>query len=192
MLGISTLTPTKHDFDYKISYDWDNNKLSFDVTHNKEFLKWSGFVSRNLTESTSNGIKITLSPKSIFNIFTAYFTGDLADRYKIVLPKTYNYKIDNELVPIRIEIHSTMEYQEEWDIKIIELYPEYVPVEQRLESKMKLIEKRFETKLDQRDKLIESLIARIEKLEDKHTIKLDPTTYIGRPVTTYSCENVYW
>ena len=182
IMSIGGLSFTWHEFRYDMAYMVDDNKtLRITATHVTEFLRWSTTITNRLNESSSEYIKVSFTTKNLLKLFSHFMRDTLSDRHKIVMPETYTYGYDDIVQrPIRIEIHSTMEYQEEWDIKIIELYPEHVPVEQRLESKMKLIEKRFETKLDQKDKLIDSLITRIEKLENKDMVQRDPTTYVGR------------
>ena len=111
---------TDHRFDYNIFYYEQTNSISFRITHNTEFLEWTVRLTGNLTNSTSENIKIVLTPKIIYNIFLAYSQENLPDRYKIVLPTPY-INNTNDLSPLHIKIISTIDYQDEWDTKIITL-----------------------------------------------------------------------
>jgi len=142
-------TFTEYDFDYKIAYGQQNNSITLCIVHNTEFLQWSKTITTNLTESTSEHMKITLTPKNLYNILFDYSQGKLPERYKVILPDNFKHPD----VPLPIEIQSTMDYKEEWDIKIITLEPLSVPSE-----------KRFELKLIQRDKQITALTSQIDYL----------------------------
>jgi len=143
---------THCDFNFRVQYGEKNNSITFDATHKTQFLQWSTTITSNLTENTSEHIKVIFTPAILNKIFTNYCRGTLSKCYKIVLPEGYKH----EDVPLLIEIHSTMDDLDEWDIKIITLEPMNVSVERR-----------FELKLEQRDKQIEELNTKIENLNDK-------------------------
>jgi len=155
-MSIGGLSFTWHEFRYDMAYMVDDNKtLRITATHVTEFLRWSTTIINRLNESSSEYIKVSFTTKNLLKLFSHFMRDTLSDRHKIVMPETYTYGYDDIVQrPIRIEIHSTMEYQDEWDIKYIQLDPVSVSMQER-----------FDLKLAQRDKMIKTLIERIDKLE---------------------------
>lgn len=164
---------TENVFSLGIDYDEGNNCVTIASTHNSEFLEWSTKIRNSLTEGTSINMKVVLSPKTIYQIFKDYSQGTLSKMYRVVLPDSF----EHEWAPLRLAIHSTMEYQDEWDIKIIDLDPVDVPNEKRFEAKLAQRDKIFDAKLAQRDKLIETLTAKVDEM----SIKMDE---MNKQITT--------
>lgn len=163
-----TITYTKNDFTYKIKYNKQNNSVSFHVTHNTEFLEWTKTINDNLIDGTSEQIKVSLSPKNLFKLFNDYSHNCLPERYAIIMPDS----LDN----VSIEIHSTLEYQDEIDIKTITFEPVDIPFETRSDLKVKLKleqrDKHFETELDSRDKHTDQKLQDISAQLNQHMFKL--------------------
>lgn len=180
------LIDTQTNLDYSIRYDETTNCVRIHVKHNIEFFEWSNTITNNLTNGSSENIKISLTPKNVYNILNDYINGVLSAEYKVVMPNNLTFRGNSNLV---IEIHSTMKYQDDQDIKTISLNPIDIPIEKRLDLKLakvleaerkamleqvdttiKLrlseIETRFETKLEQKNKHIEILNVKIIELEN--------------------------
>lgn len=175
---------TQRNFDYKINYCEMRNRIFLLVTHNTEFLEWSRTLIDNLTDSTSENIKVVLTPKIIYNIFVAYSQENLPDRYKIVLPETFT----NDSSPLQIEISSTIDYQDEWDTKIITLDSVDVPFTKRYDLKLGRMKNEFESKLGQRDELIIKLLAQIDrcaKTDEVYTRKRSDARYEMKGTSMY-------
>lgn len=153
-IGLSELIFICNEFRYDISYT-DDDVLRIDAIHVTEALRWATTITNRLSEGSSEHIKVSFTPKNLIRLFSHFMRGDLSDRHKIVMPETYTYRYDDPMQrPLQIEIHSTMEYQDEWDVKYIQLSPIYVSIQER-----------FDLKLAQRDKLIQALNEKINKLE---------------------------
>jgi len=193
MLEIS-LIDTQTNLDYSIRYDETTNSVNIHVKHNTEFIEWSKTITNNLTNGTSENIKVSLTPKNVYNILNDYANGVLSPKYKVVMPNTF--KVDTSLP---IEIHSTMEYQDDQDVKTISLDPIDIPIEKRFDLKLAKIlqaerrtlleqvemsinlrlteiETRFEAKLEQKDRHIETLNAKIVELENTCNIRVEDLT----------------
>jgi len=164
---------TEYAFSFEIDYDEKNNHVTIRTTHNSEFLEWGTKIIASLTEGTSVNMKVVLSPKTIYQIFKDYSQGTLSKMYRVAIPDNF----EHEWAPLHLAIHSTMEYQDEWDIKIISLDPMEVPNEKRFESKLVHRDRLFDAKLAQRDKLIDALTAKLEEMSIKmdEMSKLIPT-----------------
>jgi len=79
---------TEHGFNYKISFD-DLN-VTIHAVHIVDLLEWSKTITSSLTESTSEYLKVSLSPKNLYKAFHDYCQGTLSDRYKIEFPEIYD------------------------------------------------------------------------------------------------------
>lgn len=165
-----TITCIKNGFTYRIKYDKRDNSVSFHAIHNTEFLEWTKIINDNLMDGTSEQIKVSLSPKNLHKLFYDYVNNRLSERYVIVMPE------QDSLTNVAIQIHSTMEYQDEIDIKTIILEPVDIPFETRSDRKLKLKlemrDKHFETELDVRDKRadlkLQSISTQLECIQVEH------------------------
>lgn len=157
----------EHVFDYKIEYAEINKCTRICVTHTSDFFKWSKTIANDLTESTSEHIKITLTPKDIYNIFNGYHNNSLSGNYKIILPD----KCKHEAHPLSIEIHIRFEHNDEIDTKIITLEPELMPFEQRFKLQLEQRDKQFELMLKKRDEQLEELTTEIRMLRSQTKTK---------------------
>jgi len=76
--------------------------------------------------------------------------------------------VTNIASSLSIEIHSTIEYHDEWDIKIITLEPVDASIETRLGTRLKQIETIFMTELKRRDEMIDELFAENDILFERN------------------------
>lgn len=154
----------KNDIDYRIRYDEQNNSITIHAAHTGIFVEWSKTITNSLTESTSHTIQLTLTPKNLYNILCDYGRGRLSSKYKILFPCTST----NAVSSLSIEIHSTIEYHDEWDIKIITLELIDVPIETRLGTRLKQIETKFMTELKKSDETIDELFEENDMLFERN------------------------
>lgn len=139
-----------NDLLFTFTYDSYDDQLNISCLHITQFYEWDTIIGKGLDKSSSDHMKIVLSPKKLFELFCKFKDGLLNEYSKVNLQN----KMKAQDCPIAIEIITYAPFDpEQSDVKQILLYAKNISTEERNCKK-----------IQQRDSQVDNLLSVIKQM----------------------------
>jgi len=204
MADINSFSIEEQELSYSFAFDPYGNQMRISCVC-PQFHEWETTICDDLEKSSSDHMRIILSPKKLFELFTKFKFNQLNDYSKIILQK----KMKAPDCPVSIEIITYAPFdQDQSDVKQILLEPKNISIEERnckkiqqrdfqVENLSAIIKhtsheineikekmenyKYFDQQVTQKLEMLQSLIGDLKKMGSTELEKLDQDICVIRP-----------